>query len=244
MKRAGRIRVFGSIIVLWSASTFSQEIPDSVQVPEFEPRCNVPDAVSFFAPLVIPKLLQDISRLKDFVRSSDFAGFRLHYGDVHAVDAIFERALNLCWNNVYEALIISFLTTMDHRRVGIRLPVIGSLVWLPLTSEFEDEFAARVNALPLKLYADTPPGRFGDRDKLQHFFGSAFLTYLFESGGAAERIGDFIEWGEPQFVVGGAYDERDLRADRQGQQFGMQLLQRTSARPSSFLRLMNATEDR
>jgi hypothetical protein len=217
---------------------------DSVQVPDVEPPSNVPEAVSFFAPLVVPKLLQDIFQLKEFVRSSDFAGFRLRSGDLRAVDAIFERALNLSWNNVYEALFISFLATMEHRRVGVKLPVIGSLIWLPLTSEFEDEFDARVNALPSKLYADTPPGRSGDRDKLQHFFGSAFLAYSFESQEAAERIGYFVEWGEPQFVVGGVYDDRDIRANRQGQQFGIQLLQRTSARPSSFFKLVNATEDR
>jgi hypothetical protein len=126
---------------------------------------------------------------------------------------------------------------MEHRNFGIRIPVVGPLLWVPLTSEFPEEFHKRVHALPTRLYADTPPDSDGDRDKLQHFFGSAFLSYTFESPGVSERIGEFIEWGEDKFVVEGALDERDNRANRQGQRFGLWLLSDDSVRPSRFLRV-------
>jgi hypothetical protein len=80
----------------------------------------------------------------------------------------------------------------------------------------------------------------GDRDKLQHFFGSAFLSYSFESSGSAERVGDAIELGEESFVVGGVSDERDGRANHHGQMFGLTLLRDEDVRPSDFLQLVVA----
>jgi hypothetical protein len=150
------------------------------------------------------------------------------------VDAIFDRAVRLCWNNRGLALLLSCMATMDHRRVGVQLPLIGSLVWLPLTSEFEDEFQERVDRLPCKIYPDTGPGGC-DRDKLQHFFGSAFLAFTTESREAAQRVGDFVEWGEERFVVDGAAEALDIRANHQGQMFGLALLNDPGCRPSAFL---------
>jgi hypothetical protein len=204
-------------------------------VAVFEPLDTIPEALSFFAPIFFPKLLQDEYRLKEYIRGKDFAEFRGIYGDRQAVDAIFNRALHLCWNNTGEALLICLLSTMDHRSFGIRLPLLGDLLWVPLTSEFPDEFRARVDALPGMLYADTPPGKAGDRDKLQHFFGSAYLTILTESREAADRSGLFIEWGEERFVVGGVNDPRDIRADRQGAAFALRLMADLELRPSGFL---------
>jgi hypothetical protein len=208
---------------------------DSARVPLFDPPAGYPVAVSFFAPLFLPKILQDEYRMKEFICDEEFLAFRRTYGDVNAVDAIFNRALHLSWNNVYEALLLCFLSTMEHRNFGVKLPVLGSLLWLPLTSEFPDEFHRRVKALPAQIYDDSPRGNAGDRAKLQHFFGSALITYVTESRDAAQRVGLFVEWGEDRFVVGGVLDERDIRANMQGQDFGTWLLEDATVLPSKFL---------
>lgn len=197
---------------------------------------SVETLASFLAPLVLPKVVQDDFLLRDYIRSEEFRALRREQDDLHAVDAIFAEALRLSWNNTYEALFLSAVATMDHRRFGVRLPLLGPLLWVPLTAEFSDECAARVNALPRKLYDDTPAGTIGDRDKLQHFFGSALITFVFASREAAERIGAFIEWGEDVVIVDGALDERDIRANRHGQEFGLALLSDRSVKPSAFLR--------
>lgn len=209
-----------------------------VEAPPFPAPVVVPDALSFFAPLFFPKLIADGHALKEFVRGEEFARLRTEYGDRYAVDALFDRAMSLSWNNVYEALMISLFTTMDHRRFGVRLPVVGPFLWVPLSSEFPQEFEERVHALPSRLYDDTPEDEAGDRDKLQHFFGSAFLTYLFESKDVASHAGTFIETYEEKIIVGGVLDERDFRANRQGQEFGIALLEDKSLLPSTFLRQM------
>jgi hypothetical protein len=191
------------------------------------------EPIRFFAPFFLPKLINDAIELKHYVRGGEFRWIRRTRGDLAGVDAIFDRAMELSWGNVYEALLISFTASMDHRRFGVRIPVLGPILWVPLTSEFPDEFAERIRALPRNLYADTPPS--GDRDKLQHFFGSAFLTYLFESRAVAERVGAFVEWGEDKFIVDGVLDERDERANNQGQEFGLHLLRGGSLPPSRFM---------
>lgn len=191
--------------------------------------------VTVLAPILLPKFAADACMLREFIRGEEFAGIRASCGDPAAVDSIFSVAKELSWGNLYEALLISALATLDHRRVGVRLPLIGPLLWFPLTSEFEEDFQLRLEALPRRFYADTPPGPAGDRDKLQHFFGSAFLAALSESRDAAERVGDFVEWGEERFIVGGVNDERDARANRQGQEFALRILADRNAMPSRFL---------
>jgi hypothetical protein len=230
----------GSLSFLWSSAVLCQASP-----PERPGRINdVSVAVSFFAPLFFPKIIQDGVRLKEYICSDEFADSRRQDGDARAVDAIFDHALTLAWGNIYEALFISFVATMDHRRFGVKLPVVGALLWAPLTSEFPDEFRTRVGALPSRLYVDTPPDVAGDRDKLQHFFGSAFLAYTFESRDVAERFGFFVEWGEDRFIVDGVFDERDFRANMQGEEFGVKLLNDGSVRPSEFLKVNVALKEK
>ena len=220
--------------VLVVATAVHVHSPGQTSLPALPPRERVPALMTFLSPLLVPKVLQDCYMLKEYVRSGELASERTAHGDLYAVDCVFDRAMRLCWNNVYEALLVSAFALMDHHRVGVRLPLIGAVLWFPLTSEFDGEFRARVDALPSRLYADTPPGDGGDRDKLQHFFGSAFLTALTESPEGVDRFGLFIEWGEEQFIVGGVNDERDVRANRQGERFGLRLLSDPDARPSGF----------
>jgi hypothetical protein len=232
--------VVGSLSVMYSSVVLCQSSSS-----EFPKRSDaVPAPISFFAPLVFPKIIQDGVRLKEYITSEEFAAVRRQRGDLRAVDAIFDRATTLAWGNNYEALLIALVATMEHRRFGVKLPLIGALLWAPLTSEFPDEFQQRVRSLPSRLYADTPPGTAGDRDKLQHFFGSAFLTYTFESREVAERFSFFVEWGEERFIVDGAFDERDIRANRQGEEFGLKLLQGGAALPSQFFNIDSVSQKR
>jgi hypothetical protein len=192
--------------------------------------------VTVLFPLLLPKIVADATELKEYIRSEEFSIVRKRSGDPRAVDQLFDHARELSWGNMYETLLLAAVATIDHDRFGVRVPLLGPLLWFPLTAEFTDDYQARVRSLPSKLYCDTPGGPAGDRDKLQHFFGSALLAYFLESSEAAERVGEFIEWGEERFIVDGVNDERDSRANRQGQRFGLRLLADSDARPSEFLR--------
>jgi hypothetical protein len=224
----------GIVLVPIALAVFHAGSPGQAPLPPLPPRERAPAVLTFLSPLLVPKVLQGCYRLREYVRSDELSAARAAFGDLYAVDLVFDRAMCLSWDNVYEALLVSAFALMDHHRVGVRLPLIGFVLWFPLTSEFAGEFAARVDSLPSRLYADTPPGREGDRDKLQHFFGSAFLTALSESAEGADRFGLFVEWGEELFIVGGVNDDRDVRANRQGQRFALRLLADHDTRPSQF----------
>lgn len=178
--------------------------------------------------------IQNGIELKNFVRSDEFRQIRQQYDDAKAVDAIYVQAMQLTQNNTAIALLIATLATFDHRLVGIKVPIFN--LFFPLTNESKEEFFKRVNNLPTRIYNDSPANASGDRDKLQHFFGSAFLAYLFESREVSERFGLFVEHGEDAFIIDGVLDSRDKRANRHGQQFGLALLENKHRLPSEFLK--------
>lgn len=182
-----------------------------------------------------PLIFMNGAELKDFIRSRTFAMIRESAGDLRAVDAIFVYAMELNGHNTALALMTAAVATFDHYVVGLDVPLLN--LFFPLSNESEEDFALRVRNLPGALYPDTPAGPHGDRDKLQHFFGSALVSYAFESEGAAERVGEFVEFGEDLAIVDGMLDSRDRRANWQGAQFGAALLGNTLRHPSEFLRV-------
>jgi len=189
-----------------------------------------------------PLFIRNGIDLKDFIRSETFAAIRRKEGDRRAADAIFVRAMALTRNNTSAALLISTVATLDHYVVGVKIPLLN--LFFPLSNESREDFDARVANLPGKLYPDSPgggPGAAGDRDKLQHFFGSAYVAFTFESQGAADRVGDFVEIGEEAAIVDGVFDSRDRRANWNGSQFGTALLSNNRRYPSYFFRAPLAT---
>jgi len=188
-----------------------------------------------------PAFIRNGIDLKDFIRSETFGAIRRREGDRRAADAIFVRAMTLTRNNTSAALLIATIATLDHDVVAVRVPVLS--LALPLTNESREDFSARIGNLPARLYPDSPSGAGGDRDKLQHFFGSAFIAFTFESQGAADRVGEFVEIGEDAAIVGGVLDSRDRRANWNGNQFGTALLSNNRLYPSDFLRAPVAAAD-
>jgi hypothetical protein len=213
-----------------SAQSRPESEPDSLlSYFQFDDTAPLSCLFTYFPPFFI----QNGIELKSFIRSETFHQIRERFGDVRAVDAVYIRAMQLTNNNTAIALLLSAVATFDHRIVGLKIPIFN--LFFPLSNESFEEFTQRVNNLPARLYSDTQPIRTGDRDKLQHYFGSAFLTVVCESPQPAERIGDFIEKGEDAFIIDGALDERDRRANRQGQEFGLALLIDHHHVPSEFL---------
>lgn len=190
------------------------------------------DSSFFDTSELLPGLFRDQVHLKEYIRDPRFFELRRSLGDTLAVDAIFDRAMLLADGNVKEALWISLFSVMDHRSLGFKLPLIGS-VYIPLTLESDQQFKQRRTHLPKRILNDK--NRTTDKDKLQHFFGSAFLAYQTNSDVLVEWIGDLLETGEGAFVVGGKDDPRDKMANAKGREFGLRLLKDGTVMPSDVL---------
>ncbi|MFH0989068.1 MAG: hypothetical protein V1799_03520 [bacterium] len=181
-----------------------------------------------------PQLIQDVQQIRRYIRHEKFAILMRRDGDLRAVDAIYQKALAIADYNIVRALFLSMMGVLDHQNLEIRIPVLGK-VGVPLTYETDSLYSARINHLPAKLYPDSPETSQSDKDKLQHFFGSAYLAYTTDSPELARASGNFIEWGETQFIVGGVNDIRDRRANKQGEQFGHDLSVIKNLLPSEYI---------
>jgi hypothetical protein len=216
-----------SVSIVYSQGTSSSRKDDLNRYFQFDDPHPLACLFTYFPSIFI----QHEFELKSFVSSKTFKHLREQFGDAKSVDAIYIRAMQLTNNNTAISLLLSTFATFDHETVGLKVPIFS--LAFPLTDESRAEFARRVANLPRIIYDDSP--EYGDRDKLQHFFGSAFIAFISESRDAADRFGVFVEKGEPLIVVGGVYDDRDLRADWQGQNFGSALLDNNHRRPTEFL---------
>jgi len=128
------------------------------------------------------------------------------------------------------------MAVLEHQKIEFRVPVLEALS-VPLSFEEDSLFTQRVRNLPRSLYDDTPDIPMGDRDKLQHFFASAYISFASETPELASGAGNAVEWGEAKFVVGGADDIRDKRANKQGELFGRDLIDAKTLLPSDYLLL-------
>ena len=228
--------VFGALL---ASSVAGQGRPDSARTGlswDFtvdEPEMSVVDAAEG---LLTPQAVQDARRIRAYVRDERFEQLRQLEGDLRAADAIYLRALAIAGYDIARALVLAMLATLEHKDLPLRVPLAGTLS-LPLTFEGGESFQARVRHLPKMLYPDSPAGEEGDRDKLQHFFGSAAIAYSTESSDVAQTTGEFVEWGEAAVVQGGVDDPRDRRANAQGGMFGHDLVYLKTMLPSDYLRL-------
>jgi hypothetical protein len=192
--------------------------------------------LSLLGNVVTPQLIRDTREIRKYVRDPRFKELTLLCGDMRAVDAIYLKALKITEYSIGRALFLSMMATLEHQRIEVKTPLLG-VIPLPLTFEEDSVFLLRRHNLPSRLYPDSPRTEHGDRDKLQHFFGSAYLAYITESPEATRSAGNLIEVAEAEFVVGGANDPRDRRANRQGETFGHDLIYVKTLLPSDYFSL-------
>jgi hypothetical protein len=188
----------------------------------------------FLGKVFTPRLASDVQRIRAYVRDVRFAELSRRCGAIRAVDAIYQKALRVAEYHIARALFLSMVATMEHQQFNVRMPLVGSMQ-MPLTFEDDSLFSARLKNLPARIYHDSKLDEHGDKDKLQHFFGSAYLAYASESPEFSRSTGAMIEWGEAQFIVGGVDDPRDHRANKQGTMFGRDLLSVKNLLPSDYL---------
>ncbi len=190
---------------------------------------SIAQSQSLFQILLQNKIFY-VHQLRNFIRSEEFKTLKNKVGDIYAVDIIYKKSLVLCDYDVKDALFVCALATLDHRKINFKLPILGIKIPIFLTSESNEKFFKRTSNLPSHILSDT----IDDRDKLQHFFFSAYLTYTNEGKASADKIGLIVEEGE-KLGLNLVKDERDILANRLGQSFGLYLHKNPLALPSRFL---------
>jgi len=178
-----------------------------------------------------------VNHISSYIASEEFLNLRNSIGDLSSTDSIFIIAVKFNDGNIGDALLGLMLATVPYREVPIQLPIVNSIVNFPLTSADEETFLMKNENLPRYLFFDTPQNNYGDKDKLAHFFGSAFLSYESNIFDLGKLIGYFVEAFEESFKVQSSVDVRDLDVNYYGRMFGEILKEKKTVLPSQIFLL-------
>jgi hypothetical protein len=182
-------------------------------------------------------LSKTVNNISAYIASEKFVQLKKQIGDVAAADSIFKEAVKFTDGDIANALLGLMLATVPYREVPIQIPLIKSIVNYPLTSADEVTFLKKNENLPRYLFFDTPQNNYGDKDKLAHFFGSAFLSYESNIFDLGKLIGYFVEAFEESFKVQSSVDLRDLDVNDYGRLFGTWLKESNKLLPSQIFLL-------
>jgi hypothetical protein len=179
------------------------------------------------------KLSKTVNYISEFIASSYFGNLGNDKNDLSLVDTLFRRAVQFRENDYSEALLSLTLAVVPYKKVPIDIPLLNTIIQFPLTSADDSVFLLKNKNLPKAFYFDSPQNTFGDKDKLAHFFGSAFLAYNSSIFDLGDLIGYFVEVFEEEFKVQSVIDNRDLMTNKLGYIFGTYLKKNKTIQPSN-----------
>lgn len=180
-------------------------------------------------------LSKGVNYLTEFIASDDFYKLKSTCNDLQLADSIYMRGLNYYCGNTDEALLALTFATVPYKKVPIQIPIIKAIVRYPLISHSDSLFLIKNAQLPSKIFFNTPANYYGDRDKLAHFFGSAFISNKSNIFDLGDLIGYFVEVFEESFKVQSQIDYRDIETNRLGNLFGEMLKINRNILPSRLL---------
>ena len=181
------------------------------------------------------QLSEGVNNISTFIASDYFKEISTTADDLALVDSIYLRALSFNNYDYSETLLALCFATIPYKEVSIRIPLLNLIVNYPLMSASDSIYQMKNKNLPKDIYFDSPKNNFGDKDKLAHFFGSAFLSYnslFFDLG---SLFGYFVEAFEEDFKVQSSIDERDLITNNLGNIFGRILKRNKKILPSQVI---------
>ncbi len=182
-------------------------------------------------------LSKAVNHISEFIASEKFIEIRNNYNDLASTDSLYNEALKITNGNISDALFALMFATVPYREVPIQIPILGFKVYYPLISADEQTFLKKNENLPRYLFFDTPQNDYGDKDKLAHFFGSAYLSYESSIFDLGKLIGYFVEVFEESFYIQSGIDARDLDVNDYGRLFGTLLKDNKTFKPSQILLL-------
>lgn len=156
--------------------------------------------------------------------------------DLDLVDTLFLRSVKYYNSDYSEALLALTFACLPYKVMNLKLPVFPITLTLHLPAVPNPLFDIKTKNLPSKLFFDTPKNEFGDKDKLSHFFGNAFIEFNFPFFNLSKFLGIFVEKFEESFYVQGGMDKRDLYVNGLGAKFGKELNRNNNLLPSEILK--------
>ncbi len=197
---------------------------------------------NFLIVIILPLILsaqpldEDVSFLSNYIISEEFLSIRNSVDDLSAIDSLYKKALNYHNDDIAEALLTVTFASLAFKELPIQVPIIGLKLVLPLARIDDHIFSNKIDALPKDIFFNSPKSKFGDKDKITHFFGSAYLSYTVTLFKLSKFMGIFVEFFEAAFKVDGFLDYRDMKVNNLGELFGLSLRKNPGLLPSQVLK--------
>lgn len=193
---------------------------------------------SITAQIFIEKNLEEsVNYLVDFINSEDFSKLKKHNSDLDLVDTLFLRAVKFYNYDYSEALLALTFVTLPFQNMPLHIPYTKIIFNLKLPSGDDEHILTKIKNLPKNIFIDSPKTNFGDKDKIAHFFGNAYLAYSVRIFNISKFLSIFVELFEDAFKVEGGIDNKDFVANHLGYLFGKELLNNPHSLPSESLKL-------
>jgi hypothetical protein len=181
------------------------------------------------------ELSKGVNYLSEYIASDYFIELKKENTDLALVDSVYLRAIKFYENDYQEALLALTFTTIPYSRVPLVIPLLKIRLYYPLISASDSIANLKNQNLPNKLFFDSPDNEYGDKDKLAHFFGNAFIGYAENILKLADVFGYFVEAFEEDFKAQSEVDFRDVDVNWFGVLFGEMLEINKSVLPSQIM---------
>ncbi len=180
-------------------------------------------------------LSKAVNYLSEFIASGYFKELHKTNDDLALADTIYLRAVHYTNYHYSSALFDLIFSVIPYNKVNIRIPLAGLILPYHLTSDIDSVFDKKNENLPKRLFFDSPENNYGDKDKLTHFFGSAYLEYASNFFDLGDLIGYFVEVFEQNFEIQNSIDFRDIETNYLGNMFGEILKKNKNILPSQVM---------
>lgn len=184
------------------------------------------------AQIFSPSLQEGIDYIANYIKSSEYDTLSNKIPQINLIDSIYSNAQKFYKDDISETLLAMMIVCLPLNKFDISIPIIGVKLQLNLPAPINISINEKKNKLP--KYFITSPSKINDIDKLSHFFGNAFWSYNLNNTNFSTILGYCVEYFESVFKVSGALDYRDLKVNRLGEQFGLELNINKTVLPSVF----------
>lgn len=182
---------------------------------------------------------ESVSHLANYILSEKYQNILIQNDDLSATDSIYAEALRYHKGDISEALLTTAFATLAFEELPVRIPILDIKISFPLAHVDDKLFNQKIESLPKRLFFNSPKTNFGDKDKIAHFFGSAFLSNGVTIFNLSKFMGIFIEVFEDTFKVEGFMDFRDMIVNNLGELYGASLNENPNLMPSQALQFYN-----
>ncbi|MFA3781982.1 hypothetical protein ABRY23_02815 [Melioribacteraceae bacterium 4301-Me] len=184
-----------------------------------------------------PTFLSGLVYISKYIASKDFIKLKQSNSDIELVDSIYITAVRYYESDISEALLCLTFALLPFNKMSIILPIVNIKITFPLLSAAEKIFSEKLKYQPKNIFFDSPTDDLGDKDKLSHFFGNAFLSYNVRFFNLSKFMGIFVELFEATLKIQGSIDHRDILTNYLGELFGKALKENSKLLPSEVLKI-------